>query len=331
MENRRQIRIAQLTQMKQAPSFNVGAATAYNSKSYQYFKPYEADVKRILGTSAEWTSPEFAQVVYDWQGKNGFTGNWVDGKLGPATMGKMAKADSTLAGTYDPYKPWKQKHSDDRPSQKVVGLLPEVDRVRKEMGATNIPLEMLLGIIQVESGGKIDKLETSAGFREMGLFQVSEEEAQAIGADQDRIMRDRDYAIKTGIMNIRKKAEQVDGVLAQHPNIQQYFPKGSDMYWRMTMFAFSAGPDTMKRLITSMEASGEQFKDWDSVMRFAAANPGGFKHSPIKWSWHVARAFNLGRQMTDKSRIALSNLAKRRIIQARGKALTIVRGMKNDR
>ena len=290
------------------PAFNVQAAVAYNTKSEQYFKNYASDVKRVLGTSADWKSEEFATAVHDWQQKNGFSGNWVDGKFGPATMSKLSKLDSALAKNYDAYAPWKTKHMNEKPYGRVASLASEVDRVRKQMGATDIPLNMLMGWIQVESGGKLNNLTTSAGFREAGLFQISEDEAKAIGADQDKIMQDQDYAISTGIQLARHHADRADQVLQKYPNMQQVFPKGSDMYWRLAMLGFSAGDGTVSKLVANMANSGEVFKSWDDVMAYAASNPSGYKHSPIKWTYHINRAFNLGNQMTGgQERVARLN------------------------
>lgn len=279
------------------PTFNVQAAIAYNTKSEEYFKNQAADIKRVLGTSADWKSEEFAKAVHDWQQKNGFAGNWVDGKFGPATMGKVAKLDPTIAKNYDAYAPWKTKHMNEKPYSRVTSLTSEVDRIRHEMGATDIPLNMLMGWIQVESGGKL----SSRGLEsldERGLFQVSRDEAQAIGEDHDKIGSDQDSSIRAGIKLARYHADRIDQILAKHPGMSGVFTKGSELYWRLVMFSFSAGAGTADALVARMQQSGEQFSNWDDVMKFAAANPSGFKHSPIKWSYHVNRAFNLGNQIT---------------------------------
>ncbi len=288
------------------PMFDTNAAMAYNIKSKEYFKTTEADIKRILGTSADWTSKEFAEAVYDWQKNNGFAGKWVDGKFGPATMGKMTKVDSTLAKNYDAYAPWKLKHTNEKPYKQVASLTSEVDRLRKEMGATDIPLSMLMGWMQVESGGKL----SSRGLEsldERGLFQISRDEAKAIGADHDKIANDQEYSIRSGIMLAQHHAQGVDRILSKYPSMASAFSKGSDMYWRLVFFTFSAGGGTTEALVARMAQSGETFSTWDDVMKFAAANPSGFKHSPIKWSYHVNRAFNLGNQMAGTPQAAVAS------------------------
>lgn len=304
------------------PTFDVQAAMAYNAKSEDYFKKYEADIKRVLGTAADWKSEEFANAVHDWQQKNGFSGNWVDGKFGPATMGKVAKLDSAIAKNYDAYEPWKVKHMNEKPYARVASLTSEVDRIRKEMGATDIPLNMLMGWMQVESGGKL----SSRGLEsldERGLFQVSRDEAKAIGADHDKIANDQDYSIRAGINLAHYHAQRIDQILAKYPNMAATFAKGSDMYWRLVFFSFSAGAGTADALINRMSSSGEAFSSWDDVMKFAAANPTGFKHSPIKWSYHVNRAFNLGNQMAGQQMVAKSNIATR-IKSAKMKARKLI-------
>lgn len=306
------------------PAFDVQAAMAYNTKSEQYFKPYADSIKKVIGSSAAWSSDQFAKDVYSWQTKNGFSGNWLDGKFGPATMGKVVKSDPQLAKTYDAYAPWKGQHINEKPYGRVANLKGEVDRIRKEMGATDIPLNMLMGWIQVESGGKMNNLTTSAGFREAGLFQISEDEAKAIGADQDKIMKDQDYAIRTGIQLARHHADRLDQTLAKNPSMQQYFPKGSDMYWRLGMMGFSAGDGTVSKLVTNMANSGEAFKSWDDVMKFVSFNPSGYKHSPIKWTYHINRAFNLGNQMTGQQPAVASVKIEMRIKEARRKARKLI-------
>lgn len=286
-----------IPEKNQNEQFNINDAMIYNSKLEQAFKNYSDDVKRLLGTSANWSSPEFAKATYNWQKNNGFSGNLIDGKLGPATIGKMAKLDPELGKKYDAYAGLKSKYINEKPHQKVINLTAEVDRIRKEMNA-DIPLNLLMGWIQVESGGKLNDLTTSAGIREAGLFQISDEEAKAIGADQDKVLEDQDYAIKTGIQLAQHHADKVDQVLSQYPIMKQTFPKGSDMYWRLAMFGFSAGDGTMIKFVHNMANSNEEFNSWDDVMKFAASNPSNYKHSPTKWLAHIDKAFNIGNQIT---------------------------------
>lgn len=315
------IRISQLRppQPKPAPQpeFDIQAAMIYNAKSEQYFKNYEFDIKRVLDTSADWKSEEFAKAVYNWQKNNGFSGNWIDGKFGPATMGKVSKVDPVLAKNYDAYAPWKGQHANEKPYNRVVSLTSEVDRIRKEMNATDIPLNMLMGWIQVESGGNISS-KGLASLDERGLFQVSRDEASAIGANHDDIGTNQDASIRAGISLARYHANHIDQIMAKHPSMAQFFPKDSDMYWRLALFSFSAGTGTAEALISRMEQEGEKPANWDDVMRFAAANPHGFKHSPIKWSYHVNRAFNIGDQIVGKP--AVAKMISLRIKRARREA-----------
>jgi hypothetical protein len=307
----------------QQPSFDVQAATIYNTKTESYFKNYDDDIKRVLNTTSSWTSPEFAKAVYEWQKNNGLTGKWIDGKFGVVTMGKMAQVDSSVGNKYDPYAIHKQLHANDKPYQRVVSLTQEVERIRNDMGATDIPLPLLMGWIQVESGGKLNNLTTSAGIREAGLFQISDEEARTIGVDQDKVMEDQEYAIRSGIQLIRHHEGNVEQALSKYPNMQQVFKKDNDMYWKLVMFSFSAGPGTMERLIANMNDSNYAPNSWDDVMKFAALNPAGYKHSPMKWSYHVNRAFNLGNQITGQDRQAYSKIHMR-IKRAKRKAKLLV-------
>jgi hypothetical protein len=299
-----------------APQFNIDAAVAYNTKSEQYFKKYEADIKRILNTSAEWNSPEFAKATYDWQQKNGFSGKWVDGKLGPHTVGKMAENDPALKNSYDAYAVERNKHMGEKLSNNVLSLKDDVERIRNEMGANDIPISMLMGWIQVESGGRLNEVAHGAG-KETGLFQISEGEAKSIGADQDKMMTDRDYAIKTGIELARYHEQNLA------PIITQMFPKDSDMYWRLVFMGFVNGEGAVRSLVEKLKASGQTINNWDDVMKWAQYNsPYIAGHSTAKWLPHVDRAFNLGAQVENKPVMAFN--VNMRIKNAKRKARALI-------
>lgn len=87
---------------------DIPGAVSYNTRSEETFKAHEDQIKKILGTTADWKSPEFAQAVYTWQKNNGLTGKWVDGKFGPLTMSALAKTDPELKEKYgqEAISPW---------------------------------------------------------------------------------------------------------------------------------------------------------------------------------------------------------------------------------
>ena len=74
------------------------------------------------------------------------------------------------------------------------------------------------------------------------------------------------------------------------------------------MFSFSAGPGTMSRLVANMDLSNEPFSSWNDVMAFAAHNPSGYRTSPVKWSYHIDRAFNLGNQIVGPQQVVGSKI-----------------------
>jgi hypothetical protein len=80
---------------------DVAGAVSYNIKSEETFKTHEDKIKKLLGTTANWNTPEFAQAVYSWQKSNGLTGKWMDGKFGPLTMNELAKTDPELKEKYN--------------------------------------------------------------------------------------------------------------------------------------------------------------------------------------------------------------------------------------
>lgn len=310
---------------------NMAGAIAYNTRAETAFKSNAERIKQNLSTTADWKSLQFAQAVYNWQKHNGLDGKWVDGKFGPLTMSVMVKTDPALKNDYDPYSTWKMKHINDVPSNHVQNLAPEVDKIRKEMGATNIPLNLLLGWMQVESAGNLNS-RGLASLDERGLFQISKDESNAINVDHNRVGTDIDYSIRSGIELAKYRANQIDKILSRYPNMIQTFTKDSDMYWRLVFFAFSAGEGSAELLVSRMSNSGISFSNWNDVMEFAASNQYGFKHSPVKWSYHVNRAFDLGNRLNSSisssktaEKIKILNLNKSlRIDKVRKTARTIV-------
>jgi hypothetical protein len=179
-------------------------------------------------------------------------------------------------------------------------------------------MSMLLGWIQVESGGRINEISHGAG-KESGLFQISEGEAKAIGVDQYKVMTDQNYAIKTGIELVRHHEQNLA------PTITQLFQKDSDMYWRLVFMGFVNGEGAVKALVEKLKASGQQINNWADVMKWAQYNaPYIAGHSTAKWLPHIERAFNLGAQADNK--MAVSFNVSMRIKSAKRKARAMVMG-----
>lgn len=311
----------QAATQQQKTQFDANSAVEYNGRTEAYFKNYEDDIKRVLGTSTQWSSPDFATAVYDWQQKNGLSGKLVDGKFGPITISKMTQIDPALHDKYDPYAIHKQLSANDKPSKRVVDLLPEVEHIKNEMGANEIPTNILMGWCQVESAGKLSS-RGLASLDERGLFQVSRDEASAIGVDHDRVANDQEYSIRAGIKLAQYHEKNVDQVLSKYPNMAKYFPKNDDIYWALMFFSFSAGQATMEKLITDMSNSGYEPNNWSDVMKFASLNAhNGYKHSPIKWAWHANRAMNIGNQIVSNK---MATRLQHRIKQAKRKAQLLV-------
>lgn len=287
------------------PDFDVNSAVLYNSKLKQMFAQNEAIIKKNLNTTYNWESPEFAEAVYKWQKDNGITGKLVDGKFGPITMAAMSKIDPTLINNTDT-KTVKTK-SNDKPYPRVIGLLDKVKAARQRLGATDIPLNLLMGWIQVESGGRLNDITNVKGGpgKEMGLFQISESEANAIGADHDKLTSDVEYSIEQGI----KLARYHESNLAA--TITKYYPKGSDMYWRMILQGFIAGDGFVKQLLNKLSASGFMPPSWEGILQFAQKVPYIAGHSTVKWTNHLDKAFDMGDKIVQKINVATFNSNQR--------------------
>lgn len=114
-------------QDKASQEFDVPGAVNYNIKSEETFKQHEDEVKRILNTTADWKSPEFANAVYKWQKNNGLVGKWIDGKFGPVTMSAMAKLNDSLKEQYssEAVTPWQ---ADGKVKLRLTGYWPYTAR-----------------------------------------------------------------------------------------------------------------------------------------------------------------------------------------------------------
>lgn len=310
---------------KSRPGLNISSAISYNTRSRTSFSKFDAQVKSLLGTNSDWNTAEFANAVYDWQEANGLTGNQADGKLGPITGSKMAELHANLFTGFEA-KDFYMAGKDTTPRKAVLGLSDDVARIQKRLTATDIPMWLVLGWIQAESGGRMNDLTTSAGFSEVGLFQISAGEAKRLGVDTERVLVDLDYSIESGLNLIRMRQSDIDNILPKYPTLSGAFARGSDMYWRLVMLAFSAGHASVNQYLSVMSSQNFVPRSWGDFLTWASKNQIGFRRNPLKWSTHVERAFQIGQNAVQQLGAAVQHKVATRVKNAKRRARLVVLG-----
>lgn len=170
--------------------------------------------------------------------------------------------------------------------RRFLQLLPLLDRHRGD-----IPLELLLGWIAVESDGRIDVV-TRLG--ERGYFQIHPEESRDRHFDHQRLSTDPDYSVQAGVENVRYYA----GLARQRfPSI---FP-GSELFWRVVKLQHALGSPLTRRLLDGMRADGIR-PTWDAIRQYEI-NHGPQLHRLLRvrplgrFSHNVDLVFERGRRL----------------------------------
>jgi hypothetical protein len=168
----------------------------------------------------------------------------------------------------------------------VNALLPELQKAAYSSG---IALGLLVGWVAKESGGKLaTKPQPGPGdtkYDERGYFQLTPEEAKALGLDHNRLSTDATYSINGGISLINKYAGVADGY--------SLFPRGSSAYWRLVKLIHSMGSGDVQKLALGAKsaARGSSWSDFEQYARSGAVKT---KHSPDKWFAFVNAVYDVG-------------------------------------
>ena len=306
----------------QSNNFNVSEAMKYNTKSSKILNQFKDKINNILHNTDEWNTENFANTIYNWQKSNGIGGHQLDGKLGPVTMNQMAQKDAELNKTYKPYFFYMNAKPVEMPNKQVLSLKKQLNDISI---STGIPLAMLIGWIQVESGGNNGNNTMSAGFREAGLFQISQTEADRLKINLDKVVNDLEYSLRSGARLIKAHARDVDKSLALLTNISSGIQRGSDFYWRLVMFTFSAGEGTTLEVLTLMNKYKFVPKTWMDLIMFISSHPNELrkKFFATKWAAHVDRAFNIGYMAVNELNKTVDKAAQLFIIKKRARRANI--------
>jgi hypothetical protein len=169
-------------------------------------------------------------------------------------------------------------------------LLPFLNRDR-----VDIPLEFLLGWIDVESGGSIGIVTQS--LNERGYFQIHPDESKTLRLDHERLSRDPEYSINSGIRLVKQRALRAQ---------QLGFTYGTDLFWHMVKLLHWL-PKGVQVILAHMRQHGFTPTTWAEFKMYVESNlsdlrrliggkPGG-GWDPIRGIHNVEEVFKRGKQL----------------------------------
>jgi peptidoglycan hydrolase-like protein with peptidoglycan-binding domain len=237
-----------------------------------YAKWVQTSLNSTLKTNLEVDGsigPKTKSAIITFQRSRGLT---ADGVVGPLTERALAQAGaSPPPARHSGHKHW------------VGEVTPLLNKFRGD-----IPLEFLLGWIDVESGGRIGE---RTSLDERGYFQLHPEESKALGIQHQRLSTDPAYSIESGIKLVNKYAGMVS---------TRGYARGSDLFWHLVKFYHAIGPGAAPRFLDDMRQHGISPVNWATIQQYAVQNDARLlhvlKHSPAKWVHNVDELFARGRR-----------------------------------
>ena len=154
--------------------------------------------------------------------------------------------------------------------------------------ADGVPLGVVVGWIQVESGGRVSEM-TALG--ERGLFQLIPDEIEDLGLDAIKLSSDVAYSILGGMALIKRCRRYLRSYGVD-------LPDGDELYWRLVKFVHSIGPGAARTVIREAARDGT-LESWHALKAYCQARDADYlhrlRHSPMKWIGLVDRMFEIGR------------------------------------
>jgi hypothetical protein len=133
----------------------------------------------------------------------------------------------------------------------------------------DIPLEFLLGWIDVESGGHID---SSTTLKELGYFQIHPDEwkerisAKFPGRKFEELSTDPDFSVRAGIMLVEGNRNAVTNSLQQLG-----FKPGPDLFWYVVKL-WHWSPLGIDVTLRHMKQNGFCPSNWDEFRNYMCSN-----------------------------------------------------------
>jgi hypothetical protein len=170
--------------------------------------------------------------------------------------------------------------------------LPIYGPLLARLAGSDLPIALLLGHVQVESGGRPGE---RTKLDERGLMQIHPATSREMGFDHSR-MFDPAYSIWAGIEMFRRMADRIT------KEYSFLFTRGrDDFFWRIVRFEFAIGSGAFRQIVTAMQADRWLPHTWGEFRAYLAASRDRLlhatKHDPIKWATNVDRVFELGEQL----------------------------------
>jgi hypothetical protein len=139
-----------------------------------------------------------------------------------------------------------------------------------------IPLYFLLGWINVESGGRLEK-PTSIG--ELGYFQLHPDETKDMGLpNHSRLRTDPEYSVWAGVELVRWKAWGA---------LQRQFAPGTELFWRISKWLHWL-PAVVNDFLRDMQAAGVNPRtNWDVIQQYVLANRNRLNAMTLKKYGHT--------------------------------------------
>jgi hypothetical protein len=163
--------------------------------------------------------------------------------------------------------------------------------IAKVASGSDVPLAMLLGHVQHESGGRpTDRTKLD----ERGLFQIHPGTSKDMGFDHAKLF-DPHYNIWAGVEMFRRMADKLQR------EYRQLFPTRDDFFWHVVRFEFSIGSGALRKILRAMAADNVRPRSWAQFESYLTTNRQRLlsltKHDPVKWAGMVNRVFTTGQKL----------------------------------